>query len=336
MRKLPLAITLVCALVAAAPDVRAAPEGEEGAAAAETLFQEARKLADDKRYAEACPKFAASQKAAPAIGTLLNLADCYEKNNQLASAWSRFREAIALAQRLGRANREQTARERADRLEPRLIKLVILSHGTSDVKLDGAFLDPAVLGTPLPIDAGKHTIEAVAKGKKPYSTTLDANERAKNQAVTIPELEDDGTAALVPATAKEPNESKPAMKKEEPKRESSHDGSTQKILGVVSASAGLVGIGIGAFMGAKTSSTWKDAQSHCTGLECDQQGLDLAGDAKTSGDIATVSFIAGGALLLGGAVLYLTAPTGRRTDPARQALRFGAGPTGIVVGGTFQ
>src|SRR6476661_3375733 len=128
--------SVLCAALFLAPHAHAGGDSEGGAAAAESLFQEARKLVDARRYGEACPKFAASQKIAPAIGTLLNLADCYEKNNQLASAWAKFHEAIALAQRLGRGNREQTARDRADKLEPRLIKLAILAHASGiDVKL---------------------------------------------------------------------------------------------------------------------------------------------------------------------------------------------------------
>src|SRR5262245_42617967 len=131
--------SVLCASLAVAPHAWAGEPNDAGsAAAAESLFQEGRKLMETKHYNEACAKFAASHKAAPAIGTLLNLADCYEKNSQPASAWARFHDAIALAQRLGRTNREQTARDRADRLEPRLIKLSILSRASGlEVKLDG-------------------------------------------------------------------------------------------------------------------------------------------------------------------------------------------------------
>ena len=58
-------------------------------AAAEALFSEGRSLASAGKCDEAIPKFQASQKLDPGIGTLLNLADCYEKVGRTASAWGR-------------------------------------------------------------------------------------------------------------------------------------------------------------------------------------------------------------------------------------------------------
>lgn len=329
MLRATVAGTCLCAVLMVAPPVRAAGDSEGGAAAAESLFQEARKLMDAKRYADACPKFAASQKIAPAIGTLLNLADCYEKNGQLASAWARFHEAIALAQRLGRANREQTARERAEKLEPRLIKLsIVSSSGTVDVKLDGNSLDPAVLGTPVPVDPGKHTIEASAKGKKPFSTSVEVSEKSKAPSVEIPPLEDE------PNDTKDAKDSKDS-KLTEPPNEERGGWSTQKTLGAVAAGAGVIGLGVGAYLGLRTSSTWNEAQTHCAALECDQDGVDLASQAKSSGNMATIAVVAGAALAVGGAVLFFTAPSGKSTGAARAPMRVGVGPGSVVVGGTF-
>src|SRR6478735_9605838 len=48
-------------------------------AKAEALFDEGRRLLAAARFAEACPKFAESQRLDSALGTLLNLGDCYEK-----------------------------------------------------------------------------------------------------------------------------------------------------------------------------------------------------------------------------------------------------------------
>ncbi|MBX3199099.1 MAG: hypothetical protein KF894_13280 [Labilithrix sp.] len=322
----------LCAVLVVAPHARAAGDSEGGAAAAESLFQEGRKLMDAKHYGEACPKFAASQRVAPAIGTLLNLADCYEKNNQLASAWARFHEAIALARRLGRANHEKTARERADKLEPRLIKLSILSRSSGvEVKLDDTPIDPAALGTPIPVDPGEHTVEATAKGKKPFSTTIDVSERSKAPSVEIPVLEDAPKAAPVVE-----DDAKDKSKKPKPPPKDEGGWSTQKTLGVVAAVAGAAGLGVGGYFGLKTSSTWKEAQTYCTGLECDQAGVDLATEAKSTGNIATIATIAGGALLVGGAVLFFTAPSdGPKSGAAPAAVRVGVGPGSVLLRGSF-
>src|SRR6185437_15434982 len=65
-------------------------------AAAEALFDAAKKLYADKKYAEACTRFDASEKLDRGIGTLLYLADCYEHVGRTASAWATFREAESL------------------------------------------------------------------------------------------------------------------------------------------------------------------------------------------------------------------------------------------------
>lgn len=324
-----VAATSLCAVLTVAPQVRAAGDSEGGAAAAESLFQEGRKLAESKRYGDACPKFAASYKIAPAIGTLLNLADCYEKNGQLASAWARFHEAIAFAQRLGRADREQTARDRADKLERRLIKLSIVSASNAiDVKLDGNPIDPAVLGTPIPVDPGKHTIEASAKGKKPFSATIEVSDKSRSPSIEIPALEDEPKDSKAPKESKDPGVI-------EPPSEPTSGWSTQKTLGLITAGAGVLGLGVGGYFGLKTQSTWKEAQTYCDGLTCDQEGVDLASQAKSTGNLSTIGFVAGGALLLGGAVLFFTAPSGKSTGRAPRPVRIGIGPGSVVVGGAF-
>lgn len=259
---------------------------------------------DAKRYAEACPKFVASQKLSPALGTLLNLADCYEKNGQVASAWARFHEAIALAQRLGRADREKTARDRADKLEPRLLKVTINARSPSvEVKIDGTPLDAAALGTPIPVDPGKHSVEATAKGKKPFATSIDVSDRSRALVVDIPALEDDAgtTTGSSPPTPPPPKEGE---------KEERGSGDTMRIVGIVAIGVGVVGAGVGTYFGLRTSSLWSDAQSRCSANnECDARGVELAGDAKSSGNISTIAFIAGGALALGGVVLFFTAPS---------------------------
>jgi hypothetical protein len=322
----PLALAALTAIVSTGAVARAAEPNESGAAAAESLFQEGRHAMDQKKYGDACPKFLASYKLSPAIGTLLNLADCYEKNGQLASAWARFHEAIALGQRLGRADREKTAKDRAEKLEPRLIRLTILAQDPHlDVKLDGNPLDSAVLGTPVPIDPGKHTIDAAAKGKKAFHTTIDVSERTKSPSVEIPELE----ATKEPTPPKETPKEGP---KETPPESTA--GATQRTIGIVAMGLGAAGLGVGVFFGLRTSATWSDAQKHCTGIECDPSGVSLAGQAKDAGNIATIAFIAGGVVAAGGAALFFTAPS-PHDGHDKSGVSVGVGPGDVLVRGRF-
>src|SRR5438045_9624231 len=62
-------------------------------ARAQLLFDEALVAAEKGDFATACPKFLASQEADPKTSTLLNLASCYEKNGQTASAGGAVRQA---------------------------------------------------------------------------------------------------------------------------------------------------------------------------------------------------------------------------------------------------
>jgi thioredoxin-like negative regulator of GroEL len=94
-------------------------------AAAEALFNQGRDLMTAGKFVEACPKFEASQQLDPGLGTMLNLAECYEKTGRTASAWAEYREAIPLARAAGSKARQDLAVERAKALEERLSTLTI-------------------------------------------------------------------------------------------------------------------------------------------------------------------------------------------------------------------
>src|ERR1700722_1557843 len=104
---------------------RAFAQDASSQAAAQALFEQARQLMADGKYAEACPKLVESERLDPGAGTLLNLGHCYEKNGQTASAWVTFKDAAAAADLKHRAEGSARARERALALEPTLSKLTI-------------------------------------------------------------------------------------------------------------------------------------------------------------------------------------------------------------------
>jgi hypothetical protein len=303
-------------------------------AAAEALFNQGRSLMTAGKFSEACPKFEASQQLDPGLGTMLNLAECYEKTGRTASAWAEYREAIPLARAAGSKARQELATERAKALEERLSTLTIRAMVSDDdnphleIRRDGVPVQRAELGSPIPVDPGEHVVEAVAPGKQPWSAKVQVGPDAAKVQVDVPQLEnhDDGQARpeAAPVTSTSSANAPPAD------RPSSWSG--QHTAAVVAAGAGVVGLGIGAFFGLQASSKWTDAKDACTNYPkgCDTRATDLAKSAKENATISNVGFIAGGALLATGAVLFFTAPS------KKENVAFGFGAGSAFVKGSFQ
>ena len=290
-------------------------------AAAEALFTEGRSLAQAGKCGEAIPKFQASQKLDPGVGTLLNLAECYEQVGKTASAWAEYREVISLARLAGSKDREELATQKAKALEPKLSRLAIKASGdTSGVTItrDGETLESAELGVAIPVDPGSHVVEATAPGKQKFSQTVDVGKDADSKTVEIPALADGEGGAVAGGG--------------EVSASSGSDGSTQRTIGLVMGGVGIVGVGVGAFFGLSASSKWSDAKDECSDYpyNCGSKGVSLADDAKSAGTISTIGFIAGGVLLAGGAALYFTAGSGND-----KAVAVGVGPGSLRIKGTF-
>jgi len=305
-------------------------------AAAEALFNQGRDLMNAGKFVDACPKFEASQQLDPGLGTMLNLAECYEKTGRTASAWAEYREAIPLARAAGSKARLDLATERAQALQERLSTLTIRAMAGDDdgvhleVRRDGVALQAAELGSPIPVDPGEHVVEASAPGKQPWSSKVQVAGDAAKVSVEIPKLQAVGapaqpaTSAAPPVVTTTPDNSPPPS--DEP------SGSAQRTTGLVFGGVGVVGVGLGAFFGLQASSKWSDAKGKCTDYPygCGAEGADLRSSAHSQATLSTVAFVAGGALLATGVVLYLTAPS------KKQSVALGFGPGSAFVQGSFQ
>lgn len=190
-------VLFLAALVGGSRDARA------DTAAAQALFDAAKQLMAQGKYADACPKLEESQRLDPGIGTQFNLAACYEQLGRTASAWSMFLEVAGASKAAGQLEREKVARQRALALEPKLIRLTITAPADApadlQVKRDGVAVGRAQWGTPVPVDPGKHTIEATAAGRRPFVKTLDLTTPGTSESVAIPPMAPAATPAS-PAT----------------------------------------------------------------------------------------------------------------------------------------
>lgn len=315
---------LLLALLAGAPTARA--QGGSSDVAATALFDEGRKLMAAHDYAAACPKLAESQRLAPSGGTLFNLAECYEKAGQTASAWVAWKDTAARANAAGKADVEQKALARAAALEPTLAKLTIAIDPGSDVagltvKRDGVPVGHAEFATAIPVDPGTHKVEASAPGKNPFSGTVDVAAKQANATITVKmtdaPAESAGAAVTPPPPPPPINNPPPPPPTPQPEGSS---WSTQKTLALVAGGVGIVGVGVGSVFGLQAKSKNDEAlqpQNCRSSTQCTQHGLDLTNDAKSAATLSTVAFAVGAVALAGGVVLWVTAPTGSPTTGMR-------------------
>jgi len=322
---------LLVAALAASPHASA----QNDKAAAEALFDDAKRLMDAKRYPEACKKFADSQKLDPGVGTLLNLGRCYKENGQTASAWSTYREAASQARSESQTDREQLARDEAAALEPRLTKLVIEVNADTaaipglEIKSDGAAVPQGLWGVPAPVDPGMRSIDVTAPGKKPLHLDARTEGAGTVARVVIPPLED-GPPAAVPVAAAAPAAG-PTPADQGAAAPVSDPGKTQRIVGYVVGGTGIVAAGVGTWflvyanaqdeVGDKSDTKERQERYH--------------GDAKTSRTVAFISIGTGAAMLVGGIVLVVTAPHAQTKTSLTFVPEIGAGRAGLNVLGRF-
>jgi hypothetical protein len=277
-------------------------------AAAQSLFDEGKRLMSQQRFAEARDKLAESERLDPGIGTLFHLAECEE--------------------RMGETAREATARERAAALRPRISLLTIepgAETGASglEVQHDGTVVERAQWGVPIPLDPGQHTIEVRATEKGTWRETVDLR-AGSTRVVTVPLL------ATLPASAPAPsNQELEASLAATTAAEIEARRKRQHITGVVIGVAGIVGLGIGTAYGVKALHDQSDVNGHCGPTGCDATGAALQSTENTNGAVSAVALAAGGIGLIVGIVMYATAP--HSTSSTQVAF----GPGGPMVGGTF-
>ena len=288
-------------------------------ALAQSLFDEGKALMNEGKYAEACPKLAESQRIDPGTGTLLNLAVCHEKEGKTATAWADFNDALTQSKKDGRADREGFAREHIAALEPKLSRLKINVSGDVEVKLDGAKIGKAAWGSAVPVDPGKHTIEASAANKKPWTGSIDVGPDGDKKEISVPALED---APVVSTT-------KPTVATDDTK------GSGRKTIGLVVGGVGVVALGVGTVFGLRASSKWGERNDHCTAAGCDAQAVNAYKDAKSAALLADIGLAVGVVAIGAGVVLFVTAPSSEKTTAVHVVPSVSTNAGGLSVLGSF-
>lgn len=318
-------ITLSGVLVAACVELSAASAFAEASsqekAMASQLFDDAERLFAAGKFADACPKYAESNRVDPQLGSLLHLGECYALLGKTASAWASFKDALETA--VARSDpRETRIRHRIAELEGHLPKLVLNVPDSApadlEVKQDGGVVGRPLWGNPVPVDPGPHTVTAAASGRKSRTITVEVPTDGSTVRVAIPELEPEANkSAIVAAT---PRKSEPATPPTPEAPSSGSPGTTQRILGWSAVGAGAIGLGVGIAYEVVRGNTVSQRDSLCN-PQCNDSGeaekvASLTSQAKTAATVGIVGLVAGGVLVAGGLTLVFTAPGGTESRVA--------------------
>jgi hypothetical protein len=296
-------------------------------AAARVLFREARSAAAANDYATACAKFADSYKFDPAVGTLLNLADCDKRSQRLATAWVGLQKA--LDQLAKNDERRPIVEKLAADLEKRLPRLMLeLKPGTSTevtVERDGVVVGSSSLGVALPVDPGLHVVVVKAPGREDqrYEIKVIESQVTELQCEPGPEQVAPITAAAAPkpaAAAATPT----IMPANPPPAEPPQRSHT---VAYVVGGIGIAGIGVGVITRAIAFGKQSTIDGNCPNKICNQTGWDAVSSAKTLQTVSTISLIAGTAAL--GAGVYLRLSGGKKHEAPQVALH----PLFVPAGG---
>ena len=335
----------VAALVLIALVAPAAAQNVE----AEALFRDGKRLMKEGKTAEACDKFEASERLETSVGTLLNLADCREKNKQLATAWAAFLKAEATAKRAGNdTKRRAEAKKRAKDLEARLSYLTISVPETSRIEgltisRNGTNVDPALWNSGAPVDMGTYVIRAQAPGHEPWSTEVTVAAEGEKASVEVPRFKE--IKALVPEEVPPPPGDD---KKEEialpPDDGEPRDGgggtfTTMRYAAIGTGVLGVVAVGAGVALGMKAKSLQSDADEICPEAACnDMMAVQLNEDAQSKAMQANIGFAVGGVAIAGAVALWiLGAPDDDGGGEEEMSLRpvVGGDQVGFALGGRF-
>lgn len=312
-------IAAISTLIALAGHARA--QSAEAAA----LFDDGDKLLKQGKLVEACEAFESSNRIEPRAGTLIRLGDCRERNNQLASAWSAFKDALI---RVKDPRKQQLAKARIAALEPRLSHLTIAVQTPSDglaIARGDKPVDQVEWNRAIPIDGGTYAITATAPGRVEWKGTATVPADHGEVTITVPALaEAPKTVAVVAQPPPAPIVAERGPSAFTTKREIA--------LGVlgVGVAAGVIGI----VLGESAKSKQNDAYGLCPdpAQSCAQadQANSLISTGRTRAFEADAAFGVAGALAIAAAALWFTGGPERATlvavDPTTR---------GIVVLGRF-
>jgi hypothetical protein len=178
-----------CVLLTGPPAAEAQVSDAERAGARE-LFKEGDQLQRAGHFAEALDKFQRAQQVFAAPTNVLRIAECNAALGRLVESAEAYREVLRSPLPPGSPPAFQAAVDQAKaelaQVEPRVPKLVVQVQPAGvqnpQMQIDGQNVPGALLGEPMPLDAGTHKIAVLAPG---YAVTEQQVELKEHESKTV-------------------------------------------------------------------------------------------------------------------------------------------------------
>lgn len=304
---------------------------------AQTLFDTARAQLRQSNFAQACPLFEQSYHLEPALGTLINLATCREKEGKYASSLNAYFTVLLQAEARGDLARQAIAAERIAALRTMTSSVVVRLPSTLDpdsvtCTIDGVPVLAAELNKPIPMDGGSHELVVNRVSYPEFRAQFDLAPRGEQHVLDVPHA-----TATVRASVESRRETVRDASKERSAvgYRAADDVATRRPpqVAVTAASTSnqadraspndariialsLAGLGAASFLVAgyyAVSAYRLDQRSTDQGCNaadvCPLPALNTRNEAIRAGNIATIATIAGGLLGASGLGLYLWSGT---------------------------
>lgn len=303
--------------------------GEVEPLRAQQLFDEALTLADQNRWAEACPKFRESLTADAGVGTLLNVAFCSSREGKALDAAREYRRVLELNEKTADAERrrvvEGQAKQALKELAARLARVTfVVSPVRPDLRLelDGVSRKP---GAAIEVEIGDHVAVVQAEGFRRSEVKVHL---VGGQDATIPialSLLDDKTA-----------------KKPEVVARSGASGllTAGWITGLVGAAGLTTGAALVSVAADRASEIRDECGAGAAPPNCPLGSASVANELASEGQALAiggyVSFGVGGAAVATAVALFLVDATQPAEAPVAVSFTLAPEAVGVSFGGRFE
>jgi len=215
----------------------------------------------------------------------------------------------------------EDAKKEIDAVTPHIARVTINVTGCDapTVTLDGATVPSMMFGIKKPIDPGTHEIKASATGCKASTSSFTVDDGKESTANVTLEKEASTNVTTNPTTTNptttNPTTTNPTTTNPPPEPESS--GSGLKIAGIVTLGVGGAGLILGAITGGLALGDHSDIANGCPDPKnCPASMQGKIDSYHTMGTLSTIGFVAGGVLAVAGIVMWVLAPSAKKTEKA--------------------